>query len=282
MVETSINEKQLVIFKLTDEEFGVDISEVREIIKMEEITKVPNTANFINGVINLRGKVIVVVDLSLKLNLPAKESDKNTRIIIIEFNDTNLGMIVDSATEVLRVQSDKIEAAPKIITDKIGSHYLEGVAVLDDRLVILLDLVKIFGGEDKEHIQKAEEMHVNAPTEEKPAEDTKTEPETPKEEEAPEAEEEKPAKEKKPENVHPDFHFVTHEGEELKNIHELHCYIEVLTEEEFQQFVTEEKNDFANWIRDAVKDAELADKLMGIKNKEELTAEILKKIKEEI
>jgi purine-binding chemotaxis protein CheW len=152
--EKSMDERQLVVFKLGEEEFGVNISEVREIIRMEEITKIPNTSAYIKGVINLRGGIIVVIDLALKIGLQSKPIDNNTRIIVIEVDESTVGMIVDSATEVIRLTADQVQPAPQMITQKINSDYIEGVGVIDERLLILLDLVKVLIAEDLHVIQQ--------------------------------------------------------------------------------------------------------------------------------
>lgn len=136
-------EKQLVIFSLDKEEFGVDINEVREIIKLEEITKIPNTDACTNGVINLRGKIIVVLDLAKKLGIPSTERNKNTRIIVIESQGNTVGMVVDGCNEVIRINSSQIEPTPEIIKSKIKSEYLEGVGIIKNRLIILLDLNRV-------------------------------------------------------------------------------------------------------------------------------------------
>jgi purine-binding chemotaxis protein CheW len=138
-------ERQLVIFRLGSEEFGVDINEVREIIKLETFTKIPNAEDYIDGVINLRGKIIVIIDLEKKFGLPLTERNKDSRIIVIEVGDSTIGMIVDGCNEVLRLTENQIEPAPKIITNKIQVDYLDGVGILKDRLVILLDLGKVIG-----------------------------------------------------------------------------------------------------------------------------------------
>lgn len=150
-------EKQIVVFGLNTEEFGVNIKEVHEIIRTEQITQIPNTADYIQGVINLRGGIIVVIDLALKLGLKTKEADKNTRIIVIEVNGSTVGMVVDSATEVLRLRKDQIEPAPAVITEKINVDYIEGVGILDERLLILLDLAKVLQAKDIEHVKKIQE-----------------------------------------------------------------------------------------------------------------------------
>jgi len=133
---------QLVSFKIGSEEFGVDILKVREIIRMVAITKVPQAPSFVDGVINLRGKVIPIVDLRKRFNLEAKEYDKNTRIVVVDIVGNIMGMVVDSVSEVVRLPSNTIEPPPEIVTG-INSEYINGVAKLDNRLLIFLDLSKV-------------------------------------------------------------------------------------------------------------------------------------------
>ncbi|MEW5796057.1 MAG: chemotaxis protein CheW [Candidatus Zixiibacteriota bacterium] len=136
------DELQLVSFNIGTEEFGVDILKVQEINRMVEITRVPQAPHYIEGVINLRGKVIPIVDLRKRFNLELKEHDKNTRIVVVDIGGTIMGMIVDSVSEVLRLPADTIEPPPDIVTG-VNSEYIRGVAKLDDRLLIFLDLSKV-------------------------------------------------------------------------------------------------------------------------------------------
>lgn len=151
-----IVELQLVVFKIGNEEYGVDIAEVQEINRMIEITKIPRAPEFVEGVINLRGKVIPVIDLRKRFGMDKKEYDKNSRIIVVEIDEKLVGMIVDAVTEVLRITSDNIEPPPPIIAG-IGSEYLKGVGKLDDRMLILLDLSKVFTEAEKEHLLEIQE-----------------------------------------------------------------------------------------------------------------------------
>jgi len=146
---------QLVTFKLENEEFGVDILKVQEINKMMNITKIPNAPYFIEGVINLRGKIIPVVDLRKKLGFESRPYDKSTRIIVVELDGLVLGFIVDSVSEVLRVPGNTIEPPPSIVSG-IDSEYIEGVGKLNDRLLILLELTKIFVNSERKEIERAE------------------------------------------------------------------------------------------------------------------------------
>lgn len=130
---------QLVTFRIGEEEFGVDILAVQEIIRLMQITMVPRAPAFIEGVINLRGKVIPVINMRTRFNMPALEHDSNTRIVVMEFDQKIVGFLVDGVSEVLRIPAGTVEAAPPIVAG-IGSEYIKGVGKLEDRLLILLDL----------------------------------------------------------------------------------------------------------------------------------------------
>jgi len=138
----SSTERQLVVFTLASEAYGVDISAVREIIQMQNITKVPRTPDFVEGVINLRGRVIPVVDLRKRFSFPSVERNKNTRIVVVDIGGQDIGVVVDAVTEVLRVAADSI-APPSSIITTAESDYLLGVAKLAERLIILLDLLRV-------------------------------------------------------------------------------------------------------------------------------------------
>jgi purine-binding chemotaxis protein CheW len=145
---------QVVGFKLGEEEFVLDILKVQEIIKLVDITPVPNSPDFVEGVINLRGKVIPIVSLRKRFGFQDKEKDSQTRIIVVEIEKKLVGFIVDHVTEVLRIPSSTIEPPPPLVS-KIGSEYLKGVGKLDERLLIVLDVDKILSVEEKNAIQKS-------------------------------------------------------------------------------------------------------------------------------
>ena len=128
--EGPTGEEQFVIFSIGAEEFGVSISEVLEITRLKDITRVPNGEDFIEGVINLRGRIHVVINLAKKLGLPQKGHDDETRIMIVELSDDRVGMIVDTVTEVLKVDNQNIKAAPELISRKVNSDYITGVAII--------------------------------------------------------------------------------------------------------------------------------------------------------
>jgi purine-binding chemotaxis protein CheW len=133
---------QLVSFNVGAEEFAINILNVQEINRIVDITRVPNSPNFIIGVINLRGKVIPIIDLRMRLGLETIDNDKNTRIIVFEFNSKILGFVVDQVNEVIRINT-KITEAPPTMVAGVDRKFITSIAKLKDRLLILLDLEKI-------------------------------------------------------------------------------------------------------------------------------------------
>lgn len=149
----SENIRQFVEFKLGDEKYGVDILQVKTIERMLPITRVPKAPHFVEGVINLRGEIVPVIDLKKRFDLSKGNVTENTRIIIVTVNDLTIGMIVDSATEVIQLSQDAIEAPPTI-TSGIDSDYLEGVGKVDDNLLILLNLSKVLKAQEIEELSE--------------------------------------------------------------------------------------------------------------------------------
>jgi len=147
-------EIQLVVFKIGEEEFGVEINQVREIVKLVAITRMPKAPAFIEGVVNLRGQIITVIDLSRRLDLLSIGRSEFTRIMVVEVGDSTVGMIVDSVSEVLRLSESDIEATPSLIDTEVHEKYLRGVGKSEDRLLILLDLNEVLSTEEMKHISK--------------------------------------------------------------------------------------------------------------------------------
>ena len=144
---------QMVTFKIGEEEFGVDILRVQEIIRIMEITRVPKAPHFVEGVINLRGRVIPIIDLRRRFGLTAREHDKDTRIIVIEINNMIVGFVVDAVHEVLRIPADTVEPPPPAVMGGVDSEYIKGVGKLDDRLLILLDLDRLLSQEEQKELE---------------------------------------------------------------------------------------------------------------------------------
>jgi purine-binding chemotaxis protein CheW len=133
---------QLVSFNIGEEEFGVDILRVQEINRMTHVTRVPNAPEYVVGVINLRGKVIPIIDLRLRIGLQKKIYEKDTRIVVVEIDNKVLGFIVDSVNEVIRINKNIAEPPPPMVSG-IESDFITAIGKLKDRLLILLDLRKV-------------------------------------------------------------------------------------------------------------------------------------------
>ncbi len=143
-----MEERQIVVFRLHTEEFGVGITDVREIVKPRHITKLPHVDDYIEGVTNLRGEVIPVICLRKRFGIEAQEDTADTRIIILEVNDSMVGFIVDAVTETLRISENAIEPPPSSVAG-LQADYLAGVGKFEDRLLILLEVDKILTSEEQ-------------------------------------------------------------------------------------------------------------------------------------
>ncbi len=135
---------QLVIFELSAEVYGVDVAQVRSIIPIQEISVVPGASAFVEGVINLRGDIVPVVDLRTRFSLPLAEAGKKSVIVIVEVNDLLVGLIVDKVREVVKIPETAVEPPSPLLTN-VDTAYLQGIGKLDeDQILILLDLDRIF------------------------------------------------------------------------------------------------------------------------------------------
>lgn len=150
--ETQAELIQLVSFNLDREEYGVYVLKVREIIRMSNVTRVPNTPYYVEGVINLRGKVIPIISLRKKFSLAEKEHDKQTRIIVMDVDGELMGFIVDSVSEVIRVSAGEIQPPPTVVNSGVEQEYLSGVVNRADRLLVLLDLERVFSLSERESL----------------------------------------------------------------------------------------------------------------------------------
>ncbi len=139
-------EEQLVTFSLGIEEFGVDIMRVQEIIRIPPITRVPKAPAYVEGVINLRGNVIPVVNLRKRFRMPHQEETDLSRIVVLQFSGKVFGVRVDGVTEVLRLDSEAIEPPPPVALG-MDSHFIRGVGKIGERLLILLNLDQLMGGD---------------------------------------------------------------------------------------------------------------------------------------
>jgi len=145
---------QQVIFRLDHEEYGLNIMQVNGIEKYQEVVKVPNAPKYIEGIINLRGEVLPIYSLRKKFNLELKEINDDTKIIVVNTNDMMIGFVVDSVTEILQIEEDTIEPAPKIVTG-VNRKYIKSVAKQEDRMIILIDIDLIVSDEEKAELEEA-------------------------------------------------------------------------------------------------------------------------------
>ncbi len=150
--------QQLIKFQVSDETFGIGITEIFQILKPQEIFKVPNTPPFVEGLLNLRGKVLTVFNLRKRFNMPEKENDENTKIIIINMNGYLLGFTVDSVTEIVRVPDEEIETTPPSITS-FDKRFISGVAKLGDKLILLLNLEKVLTHDEEQQVIELVNKH---------------------------------------------------------------------------------------------------------------------------
>lgn len=135
-------EMKVIVFQLKDEEYCIPVNEVRSIEKLQHITRVPRTAPYVKGVINLRGVVTPIIDLRRRFQLGEVPYNENTRIIIVAIGDMEVGLVVDAANDVIDIDSTTVEPPPEVIGG-IESDYLKGVIKIDRRLLILLNLPRV-------------------------------------------------------------------------------------------------------------------------------------------
>jgi purine-binding chemotaxis protein CheW len=148
-------EMQLVAFKVGREEFGVDVKKVEGVISLVDITRMPRAPQFVEGIINLRGQIIAVVDLASRLGIEAGERSPASRIVVVEAQDVKVGLIVD-LPEVINIDKEDIEASPALAGGDVESSFIKGVVKLGDRLLILLDVDRVLSDEERFDIGEIE------------------------------------------------------------------------------------------------------------------------------
>ena len=155
---------QLISFAVGEEQYGMDILRVKEVIRTPQLTHLPKSPAFVRGIINLRGDVIPIVDLRDKFGLENKAHTSSTRIIVVDVDTKLIGLAVDSVSQVFRIPSDQIDPPPPIIGG-LSTEYIRGVGKLDDRLVILLNIDNILSGSELNELGKIETVaNLNAAT----------------------------------------------------------------------------------------------------------------------
>lgn len=147
---------QYVVFDMANEEYGIEITDLKEITELPDITSIPNAPDFIKGITDLRGEIVTVIDLKKRFNLhetTASESSKE-RVLIIKIKESTFGILVDDVKEILKVPADSIKKTPDLVSSKIHADYLKGVSTFNDRLILLLNVDKILDEEDLQKISK--------------------------------------------------------------------------------------------------------------------------------
>ena len=147
-------ELQLVIFRLANEEFAVPIAQVREIIRIQNITPVPKAPIYLEGVINLRGQIIAVMDLAKRFGLEVPGRSEKARIVVSEAHGNTVGLIVDEVPEVLRLPEDQVEPTPEMLQTQVHAEFIRGVGKYGDRLLVLLDMDKIISSQEAREVQE--------------------------------------------------------------------------------------------------------------------------------
>ena len=148
MSQQDVLERKYVVFKLENEFYGIDIENVQGIEKVQEFTKVPNAKDYIKGVINLRGEVVPIIELRKRFRLPEREIDENSRIIVVFLNDLQVGILVDSSSEVIEFSSEEIDIAPSSMESE-HENFVKSIGKKDERLIILLSTEKILDIKDE-------------------------------------------------------------------------------------------------------------------------------------
>lgn len=151
-----MGERQLVVFRLSEGEYGIDIMKVKEIIRYQKTVKIPNAPKFVEGIINYRSSAVPIIDLNKRFELAGKGIGDNTRIIIVNLDKRQVGFMVDEVEEVLRISEENIESVSEIAVD-INRRFIKEIGKLDDRLIILLDLHKVLTEDEKEELQEIPE-----------------------------------------------------------------------------------------------------------------------------
>jgi purine-binding chemotaxis protein CheW len=139
--------RQFVGFRLGDEDYAIEITRIREIILMKPITRLPQVPDAVEGLINLRGTVIPIINLRKRFGLPSRPFDDETRTIVVTVQDKTVGCIVDEVTQVMRINSDQVQPVP-IATAAVARRFISGLARLEDRLLIILDTDTLFGPDE--------------------------------------------------------------------------------------------------------------------------------------
>jgi purine-binding chemotaxis protein CheW len=156
--QSEIKGRNFVFFLLTGEKYAVGIESVQEIIKPKEITEIPHTPGYLRGVVNLRGKIVPVIDLRMRFGLPGSELTKAARIVVVRCQEQVLGLLVDAVLSVQPIPENKIETTPEMLSGPVSSNFFDGIANLDNVIVAIIDLAKTLRKPHKDHQPQTESL----------------------------------------------------------------------------------------------------------------------------
>ncbi len=154
-MSTEIINLQIAVFSIIDQYFGIDISLVSEIIRLEKITSTPNAPAYVEGIINIRGEIVPAVNLHVLFNIQANEWTENNRVIVVETKENKFGIIVDGVSEVRKIRADMIKPVPPSIS--VDQHYLKGIILDDQDLIVLVDLQQLLPNKDMQQLKQLTE-----------------------------------------------------------------------------------------------------------------------------
>ncbi|MCE7794583.1 chemotaxis protein CheW [Salipaludibacillus sp. CUR1] len=155
MSESSLDDIKVIVFQLKDEEYGVEVEQVKSIERVQHITRVPSTPDFVEGVINLRGVVTPIIDLRKRFNIEGLDHSDTTRVIIVTVEKMDVGLVVDAANDVIDIPRSAVEPPPQVVGG-LEAEYIRGVAKLEKRLLILLNLDKVLNSEEMDEMKEIE------------------------------------------------------------------------------------------------------------------------------
>jgi purine-binding chemotaxis protein CheW len=158
-LENDVELNQMISFLVGEEEYGLEILRVKEVIRIREITRLPRAPSFVKGIINLRGDIIPIIDLRDRFGLERREYSQATRVIVVDVEGRLVGMVVDAASQVVRIPADQIEPPPPIVGG-LSADYVQGVGKLEDRLVILLAIDRILSAQEKGELERMQTSEV--------------------------------------------------------------------------------------------------------------------------
>jgi len=236
------NERQMIIFSLNDEDFASDITQIKEIQNYTEVTPVPEADKNVEGVINLRNKIIVISNICKKMRMNQKPRTNASKIVVLEYDHGSIGFVVDSVYEVKKYYDYQIQKPSKALSDRINTRHMEGVIIDEKRVIIVLNLIGLFEKSALEMSRVAK----NLDPKEIVSKIVNKVPATAKDA------------------------FVFPDGTEVSTLDEMKTKLYDIDEATFNTFISEENHHIADWIRHSVSDDKMADEVSKVKVRDDL------------